>query len=69
MISGKTSDADLMELAKHELQQIGLASPADIEDGCVVRVPKAYPIYDSGYRQHLEIVKQFAGEFLEIFRR
>ena len=59
----KTSDTDLIELAKHELQQIGLASPADIEDGCVVRVPKAYPIYDSGYRQHLEIVKRFAGEF------
>jgi protoporphyrinogen oxidase len=59
----ETSDADLIELAKRELQQIGLASPADIEDGCVVRVPKAYPIYDSGYRQHLEIVKQFVAEF------
>jgi len=63
----ETSDADLIELAKHELQQIGLAAPADIEDGCVVRVPKAYPIYDSGYCQHLEIVKQFAGE-LENFQ-
>jgi protoporphyrinogen oxidase len=59
----ETSDADLIELAKRELQQIGLASPADIEDGCVVRVPKAYPIYDSGYRQNLEVVKQFVAEF------
>lgn len=63
----ETSDANLIELAKRELQQIGLAAPADIEDGCVLRVPKAYPIYDSGYREHLEIVKQFAGE-LENFQ-
>ena len=56
-------DADLIELAKTEVEKIGLASRADIEDGCVVRVPKAYPMYDSGYRDHLETVKQFTAGF------
>ena len=55
-------DADLIELAKRELEHIGLASPADIDDGCVFRVPKAYPIYDSEYRDYLAIVKNFVGE-------
>lgn len=54
------ADADLIELGKREMDRIGLASYADIEDGCVFRVPKAYPIYDADYREHLAIVREFA---------
>jgi hypothetical protein len=57
----KLSDAELIELGKRELDRIGLASGADIEDGCVFRVPKAYPMYDSEYRDYLETVKGFVG--------
>jgi protoporphyrinogen oxidase len=57
----KLSDAELIELGKRELDRIGLASAADIEDGCVFRVPKAYPMYDSEYRDYLETVKNFVG--------
>ncbi|HTN71592.1 MAG TPA: NAD(P)/FAD-dependent oxidoreductase [Methylomirabilota bacterium] len=56
-----TSDRDLIELGKQELDRIGLASYSDVEDGCVVRVPKAYPMYDSYYREYLDIVKEFAA--------
>jgi hypothetical protein len=55
------ADADLIELGKRELEHIGLALPADIEDGCVFRVPKAYPIYDTEYREYLSTVKNFVG--------
>ncbi|HET6647914.1 MAG TPA: NAD(P)/FAD-dependent oxidoreductase [Pyrinomonadaceae bacterium] len=55
------ADPDLIELGKRELEHIGLASPADIDDGCVFRVPKAYPIYDSEYRDYLAIVKNFVS--------
>ena len=54
-----TPDAELIELGKREVERIGLASYADIEDGCVVRVPKAYPVYDSSYRDHLATAKEF----------
>ena len=53
------SDADLIELGKKEIDRIGLAKYADIEDGCVCRVEKAYPVYDSDYREHLATVQQF----------
>ena len=56
----KLADAELIELGKRELDRIGLVSAADIEDGCVFRVPKAYPIYDSEYRDYLDRVKNFA---------
>ena len=52
-------DRDLIELGKREAARIGLVSYADIEDGCVVRVPKAYPVYDSSYRDHLAVVREF----------
>jgi protoporphyrinogen oxidase len=52
-------DADLIELAKQEIDQIGLARHGDIVDGCVFRVPKAYPVYDSDYRDHLAKIRAF----------
>src|SRR2546430_12433486 len=44
---------------KSEVDRIGLASYADIEDGCVFRVPKSYPVYDSAYRDYLATIREF----------
>jgi len=52
-------DDQLIELAKRELDCVGLVSAAEVEDGCVVRVPKSYPIYDSGYKEALATVRDF----------
>ncbi len=49
----------LIELGKREVDQLGLANYADIDEGCVFRVPKSYPVYDSGYRDHLATLRQF----------
>jgi protoporphyrinogen oxidase len=54
-----TPDGDLIEQAKREVDRINLARYSDIEDGCVVRVPKAYPVYDSEYRECLGTVRRF----------
>ena len=53
------SDADLIELGTRETASIGLIAAEDVEDGCVVRVPKAYPIYDGDYRDYLATVREF----------
>jgi protoporphyrinogen oxidase len=53
-----SSDADLIELAKRELNEIGLARPADLIDGLVIRQPKAYPVYDDAYTSHVNVVRQ-----------
>jgi protoporphyrinogen oxidase len=53
------TDEDLIELGKSEIDRIGLAKYDDIEDGCVFRVPKSYPVYDSDYREHLAVVRRF----------
>src|SRR5262249_18182579 len=48
---------------RREIETIGLARAADVVDGCVRRVPKAYPVYDSEYREHLETVRRFVAGF------
>ena len=52
-------DEELIELGKRELQQLGLARAEEVEDGTVLRVPKAYPVYDSTYRESLDALRDF----------
>jgi protoporphyrinogen oxidase len=52
------SDAELIALATRECESISLFSAADVVDGCVVRQPKAYPIYDDSYRDNVQAVQQ-----------
>jgi hypothetical protein len=49
----------LIERAKREIDHIGLGKYADIEQGCVFRVAKSYPIYDADYRDYLGVVRRF----------
>jgi protoporphyrinogen oxidase len=53
-----SGDKDLIELAKRELIQIGLAKEGDFVDGCVVRQKKAYPVYDDEYARHVATIRQ-----------
>jgi protoporphyrinogen oxidase len=53
-----STDADLIELAKREITSIGLMKAEDVVDGCVVRQPKAYPVYDAGYRENVQAVRE-----------
>jgi protoporphyrinogen oxidase len=52
-----SSDESLIELAKAELQQLGLVKPGDVLDGNVVRQPKAYPVYDDDYAKHVDVIR------------
>jgi protoporphyrinogen oxidase len=54
-----SSDSDLIELGKRELGLLGLVDPADVIDGAVVRMQKAYPVYDGGYEAAMAKVRQF----------
>jgi protoporphyrinogen oxidase len=54
-----SKDEDLIALASKELAALGLADPSKVRDGCVVRMPKAYPVYDSTYAEHLSMLRSF----------
>ncbi|HEX6310922.1 MAG TPA: NAD(P)/FAD-dependent oxidoreductase [Acidimicrobiia bacterium] len=49
------ADEDLIEQGKRELVEIGLLDdPSRVEAGYVVRMPKAYPMYDAVYKENVE---------------
>jgi protoporphyrinogen oxidase len=55
----ESSDADLIAQAVRELEVLNIARASDVEDGAVIRMPKAYPIYDAMYREHLDNIRDF----------
>lgn len=59
----RMADEDLVDLGKRELDVIGLARASDVIDGRVFRVEKAYPIYDSTYQQHLQVIRSYLATF------
>lgn len=61
-----SSDADLVKQAARELEELGLAKAADVKDGAVIRMPKAYPIYDSKYRGHLDGVRAYIDPLVNL---
>ncbi len=54
-----SSDRDLIELAKREIQKLGLARAEEVEDGAVVRMLKAYPMYDNGWVKQVETIRRY----------
>jgi protoporphyrinogen oxidase len=53
------SDDELIKLGTAELGLLGLVDPNDVEDGSVVRMPKAYPVYDSIYAGAVNTIREF----------
>lgn len=53
-----SSDEELVELAKREFCDVlGLAKREDVVDSEVVRVKKAYPVYDDAYSDHVATIR------------
>ncbi|MEA2403692.1 MAG: hypothetical protein QOE08_339, partial [Thermoleophilaceae bacterium] len=55
----RMDDSSLVALAAAELRSLGLAPAARIERGWVVRVPKAYPVYDASYAERLVTIREW----------
>jgi protoporphyrinogen oxidase len=53
-----SSDDELVALATRELAQLGLADPATVVGGAVVRQEKAYPVYDDSYRDNVDTLRR-----------
>lgn len=56
------ADDDLIEKGKAELELLGLMDAADVEAGYVVRMPKAYPLYDETYAANVEVLRAWLAE-------
>jgi len=54
-----SADEDLVAKASRELEALGLAKASQVRRGYVVRVPKAYPMYDAEYAERVETIRSW----------
>jgi protoporphyrinogen oxidase len=59
-------DAELVELGKRELEQLGLVKRERVRGGTVVRVEKAYPVYGSGYQADVAAIRDELTRFANL---
>jgi len=57
------TDVDLIGLATSELEATGLVSSGMVIDGTVVRITRAYPMYDEGYQERVTIIREYLAGF------
>jgi protoporphyrinogen oxidase len=56
-------DEELIELAKKELEKVGLVKEKDIMGGFVVKESESYPTYYLGHKKYFDILKNYVSRF------
>ena len=56
-------DAALIELGARECEALGLVRYSEVVDGTVIRMPRAYPVYDDGYQEAMPVLREYLRGF------
>ena len=56
------ADGELVTLATDELRRLRLVRPDAVRGGHVVRMPKAYPVYDTGYQERVAVIRDWLSD-------
>lgn len=60
------SEAEMIQLAYHEIKKTGLIKTEELLDATVIKVPKAYPSYTGSYIQ-FPVLQKFLDGFENLF--
>jgi protoporphyrinogen oxidase len=60
------SDEDMIALALHEIEKMGIASKADYLDATVIRMEKTYPAYFGTY-DRFPVIREFVDRYHNLF--
>ena len=58
-----SGDEELGSLTVKSLESLGFIKDGDVIDSCVVRVPRAYPLFEVGYAEHYERILRYLDNF------
>lgn len=56
-------DEEIFDIAADEVERIRICKRSDIKDYIIVRVPKAYPVYSTGYKKNVDIIRRYLDRF------
>lgn len=55
------SDEELIKLGTREMVRLGLVREGTVRDGTVVRMRKAYPVYDGRYKEAVAAIREYVS--------
>jgi protoporphyrinogen oxidase len=58
-----STDEELRATTVKQLEKLGLVRKDEVIDSCVVRVPKAYPVFEVGYTEHYGKIVRYLENF------
>ena len=58
----ESAEEALIEIAKKDIYKSGLIKENSVLEGKVIRIPKCYPVYRSGYKKHLKPIENFLSK-------
>lgn len=59
------ADEELISIGLSELVKIGIAKSETFFDGTIVRMPKAYPVYDDGYKENVLAIRNWLEQNID----
>ena len=60
------NNSKIIEITKNDIRRLNILKIKDVQDFKIIPIKKCYPIYDSEYKNNLEIVKDFLKSFKNI---
>ena len=63
----RRGDDDLIRLGAGEAEAIGLFAANEVKSGVVVRMPKAYPVYDGDYAAHVATLRGWLDRLSNVY--
>jgi len=58
-----SSDEELKAITVKQLEKLGFIKESEVIDSCVIRVPKAYPLFELGYSDYYARVLEYLKNF------
>jgi protoporphyrinogen oxidase len=59
-------DRALLDLGARECEALGLLRREEVVDGTVIRMPRAYPVYDDGYQAAMPVLRDYLRGFANL---
>jgi len=62
-----STDEELTAMTVKQMEKLGFIKQNDVFDSCIVRVPKAYPVFEVGYNKYYSTILNYLQNFKNLY--
>jgi protoporphyrinogen oxidase len=62
-----STDEELTAMTVKQMEKLGFIKKNDVFDSCIVRVPKAYPVFEVGYNKYYSTILNYLQNFKNLY--